>query len=193
MRWHSSSNAPVQISSADVAAGISNGGEAICGSPSSPVIFLLFILLHFTTVVLGPQAKLAEGTSAHRLSSLLGARFLLDQRHVTLKGEDLSMQPFDRYLLDQRVLVVDLEEFLGRIDHERYVVSGQSLLDVIGLLIDLDAAVRTNATSKGLAMNALQPAVRIDLIWYREQGAATLEKPHVEAGPCTIGAFSGLR
>jgi hypothetical protein len=64
----------------------------------------------------GPQAKLAQGTSAHLLSSLLRARLLLDQRHIPLKGEHFSIQPFDGNLLDQRVLVVDLEALLGRID-----------------------------------------------------------------------------
>ncbi len=44
----------------------------------------------------GPQAKLAQGTSAHLLSSLLRARLLLDQRHVPLKGEHFCMQPTDR-------------------------------------------------------------------------------------------------
>src|SRR6266516_113189 len=74
-----------------------------------------------------------------------------------------------RHVLDQRRVLVDFEELLRRIDQEHDVVSGKSLLDVVGLLIDLDAAVGTDAAREGVPMNALKPAIRIDLIWYSRE------------------------
>src|SRR5436190_2035622 len=109
-----------------------------------------------------PQAKLTEGTPAHHLASLLRASFLLDQRHIPIKRQDFSMQPLDRHVLDQRRVLVDFEELLWRIDQEHDVLSGKSLLDGVGFLIDLDAAIGADATRKGVPVNALEPAIRID-------------------------------
>jgi len=72
------------------------------------------------------------------------------------------MQPLDRHVLDQRRVLVDFEELLWRIDQEHDVLSGKSLLDVVGFLIDLDAAIGADATHKGVPVNALEPAIRID-------------------------------
>src|SRR6266536_2888304 len=114
------------------------------------------------TAGLSPQAKLAQGTPAHLETAQLRARFLFHQRHVAVKGKNFFVQPFDRHLLDQDILVVDLEELLGGIDHKRDVLSSQSLLDVIGLFVDIGTAIRTDATSKSVPMNALQPTIGVD-------------------------------
>jgi len=49
----------------------------------------------------------------------------------------------------------DLEELLLCIHEENGLLAGQSLLDVIRLQVDIDAAIRADATSKCLPMNAL--------------------------------------
>jgi hypothetical protein len=64
----------------------------------------------------GPQAKLPEGTCAHLQASLLPTSFLFDECHVPIKRQHFSMQPFDRYLLDEGLLVVDLKARIWRID-----------------------------------------------------------------------------
>lgn len=74
-----------------------------------------------------------------------------------------------RHLLDQGVLMIDLEERIWRIDQEDDVVSGEGLLDGVGLQVDLDTAVGTNATREGMPVNALEPAIRIDLLRHRWQ------------------------
>jgi hypothetical protein len=65
------------------------------------------------------------------------------------------MQSFDRCRLDEGVLVVDLEALLGREEGKHDVLPGKSLLDVIGLLINIDAAIGADATSKSVPMKAL--------------------------------------
>jgi hypothetical protein len=114
-----------------------------------------------------PQAKLTEGMPTHPQASQFRARFLFNQRHVTIKRQDFSTQPFDGHLLDQAILVVDLKKLLGGIDHKRDMLASQSLLDIIGLLVDIDTAIRTDTTSKSMPMSALQPTIGIDLIRQR--------------------------
>src|SRR6266496_3076870 len=103
----------------------------------------------------GPQAKLAEGTPAHHPTSLLLASFLLDERHVAIKRQDFSMEPLDRHMPDERRVLVDVEALLWRINQEYDVLPGKSLFDVVGLLIDINTAIRADATRKGMPMNAL--------------------------------------
>jgi hypothetical protein len=97
----------------------------------------------------GRNARSSSGVAAPN------ERASLDQRHVTLKGKDFSMQSFDGHELDQRVLMVNFEALLRRIDQEHDVLSGKGQLDRVGLLVDINAAIGADAAREGLPVNAL--------------------------------------
>ncbi len=103
------------------------------------------------------------------------------------------MQSFDGHLLDKRLLMIDLEELVFCIDQQHHVVSSKGLLDVIGLLIDIDAPIGADATREGLPMNVVEKADpdRPDLVWPAVW--ATSERRRVEADLCrsVLDAASG--
>src|SRR2546421_8575824 len=79
------------------------------------------------------------------------------------------MQALDGNLLDEGTCVPDLEELLLCLHEENHLLTGQCLLDVIRLQVDIDTAIRADATGKCLPMNALEPAIRIDGFRHRSK------------------------
>ncbi len=72
--------------------------------------------------------------------------------------------------------MIDREERIWRIDQQHHVVSGQGLLDVIGLLIDLDATIRADTTWEGMPVNILEKADRDRPDQAREAGCRKVAK-----------------
>jgi hypothetical protein len=111
-----------------------------------------------------PQALLVEHCSFHLKLASFRTGFLAHQVHITLKGHDLLTQPLDRHLLDLLATQVDAKGTVLRVHKQHDVLARKLLLDVVGLQIDLYAAMSIDLAGEGLPVYGRQPAVGIDLL-----------------------------
>jgi hypothetical protein len=134
--------------------------EPLCGKPSVPLSGL---------EVSSPQL--------HQVLSFLGAGALLHQGDVVIQRHPLALQPFDRNLLDHRVIVHHFKALQWGIDPQGHQMPGERLLDRISDPIDFDTAIRLHTSSIGLPMDGLQPGIRVNHCWKRGQTGEDRMRP----------------
>ena len=102
------------------------------------------------------------------------------------------MQPLDRQLLDAGGSLPDVKVLAGCLHHTGHPLTCQGSANVVLPVIDTHASIGLHGASKGLLVDPLQPAVRIDLLGHCRQ-PGKLRAGHtwglVAAGTCLVGAL----
>ena len=100
------------------------------------------------------------------LQTTLGSEdLLLHQRDKLLKGEQRLVQAFDGYAFERLLLMPDDQLLLNRVHTEIHVVPYQSLLNIIGNVIEDHSAIVTDFANKVLAMHVAEPGIGIYQAW----------------------------
>ena len=94
-------------------------------------------------------------------TALLGEGLLLHHRDEFLKGEQPLLQAFERYAFERLLLMPDDQLLLHCVHTQIHIVAYQSLLDIIGNVIQQHRAIVTDFANEVLAMHMAEPGIGI--------------------------------
>jgi len=100
-------------------------------------------------------------TSGLLQTALLGEGLLLHQRNKLLKREQRLVQAFDGYAFERLLLMPDDHLLLHSVHTEIHVLAYQSLLDILGNVIQQHRAIVTDFTNVVLTMHVTEPDIGI--------------------------------
>ena len=131
-------------------------------------------------------------TSGLLQTALRSSGLLLHHRDKLLEREQRLVQSLDRYPFDGLLLMPDDQLLGSSVDTEIHVVAYQSLLDIIGNVIQEHGAIVTDFTNEVPTMHVAEPGIGIYQAWNRwqsRQGGKRDTRRAIAAGERLIGSF----